>query len=185
MDTALVVGIFTLIIVGVILYQAARFLKGKLELKLINDSLSSGEAFKGDVAVTAKKPMRGQLKIALVARKKKRKTRANANNTTQYKWVEVYRRDEVLESRREFPAGFSQNYTFEILAPTSSEARQGGASLRATAEALDDGMMSSVLNLAASAADMLQRPIYWHIEARLEVDGVDLYTKQKVYINLN
>ena len=45
--------------------------------------------------------------------------------------------------------------------------------------------MSSVLNLAASAADMMQSRLYWHIEARLEVEGVDLYTKQKVYINLS
>lgn len=185
MDTTLVIGIFALIIIGVILYQVARFLKGKLELKLIKDSVSSGDALKGSVTVTAKKPMRGQLRVALVARKKKRKTGASTNDTTQYKWVEVYRRDEVLEGKREFPAGFSQNYAFEILAPTSSEARQGGASLRATAEALDDGMMSSVLNLAASAADMMQSRLYWHIESRLEVDGVDLYTKQKVYINLS
>ena len=184
MDT-LVIGIFALIIIGVILYQVARFLKGKLELKLIKDSVSSGDALKGGVTVTAKKPMRGQLRVALVARKKKRKTGASTNDTTQYKWVEVYRRDEVLEGKREFPAGFSQNYTFEILAPTSSEARQGGASIRATAEALDDGTMSSVLNLAASAADMMQGRLYWHIEARLEVEGVDLYTKQKVYINLS
>ena len=184
MDT-LVIGIFALIIIGVILYQVARFLKGKLELKLIKDSVSSGEALKGGVTVTAKKPMRGQLRVALVARKKKRKTGASTNDTTQYKWVEVYRRDEVLEGKREFPAGLSQNYTFEILAPTSSEARQGGASIRATAEALDDGMMSSVLNLAASAADMMQSRLYWHIAARLEVEGVDLYTKQKVYINLS
>ena len=184
MDT-LVIGIFALIIIGVILYQVARFLKGKLELKLIKDSVSSGDALKGGVTVKAKKPMRGQLKVALVARKKKRKTGASTNDTTQYKWVEVYRRDEVLEGKREFPSGFSQNYTFEILAPTSSEARQGGASIRATAEALDDGMMSSVLNLAASAADMMQSCLYWHIEARLEVEGVDLYTKQKVYINLS
>ena len=184
MDT-LVIGIFALIIIGVILYQVARFLKGKLELKLIKDSVSSGDALKGGVTVTAKKPMRGQLRVALVARKKKRKTGASTNDTTQYKWVEVYRRDEVLEGKREFPAGFSQNYTFEILAPTSTEARQGGASIRATAEALDDGMMSSVLNLAASAADMMQSRLYWHIEARLEVEGVDLYTKQKVYINLS
>ena len=113
MDT-LVIGIFALIIIGVILYQVARFLKGKLELKLIKDSVSSGDALKGGVTVTAKKPMRGQLRVALVARKKKRKTGASTNDTTQYKWGEVYRRDEVLEGKREFPAGSSQNYTFEI-----------------------------------------------------------------------
>ena len=67
MDT-LVIGIRA-IIIGVILYQVARFLKGKLELKLV-DSVSSGDALKGGVTVTAKKPMRGQLRVALVARRK-------------------------------------------------------------------------------------------------------------------
>ncbi|NBC23004.1 MAG: hypothetical protein GVY21_05960 [Gammaproteobacteria bacterium] len=40
------------------------------------------------------------------------------------------------------------------------------------------------LELARSAADVMQGRIHWHVEAVPEADGVDLSTKRRVEINL-
>ena len=52
------------------------------------------------------------------------------------------------------------------------------------ADKAGEGMMGSVMKMAAGAADMMQGRIYWHVEARMDVDGVDLYSKEKVDLNL-
>jgi hypothetical protein len=49
---------------------------------------------------------------------------------------------------------------------------------------LGDGLAGSMMKMAAGAADMMQGRIHWHIEARLDVPGIGLYTKAEVDLNL-
>ena len=180
-----IIGAVVVVIIGAIIaYYIARFMKGKLTLELSRNAAASGESLSGRVDVEAKKAMRGLLKVSLVGREK-RKTRSHSSNNHSTEWVEVYRQDQILEETCDFPAGFSHSYDFEIIAPTSEQARQGGGMLKAAAEKAGDGMMGSMMKMAASAADMMQGGIYWHAEARMDVDGVDLYTKEKVNVNLH
>ncbi len=176
-------GVFAVIIIIVIGYYAARFMKGKLAIELARSAADSGDTLSGSINLTAKKSMQGALTVSLVGQEKRRKRRHNSDQD-QIEWEEVYRQDQIVEETREFPAGFSQSYQFEILAPTATEARQGSAALRAAAESAGEGIVGSMLNMAAGAADMMQAPIYWHIETRLDVKGVDLFAKRKVSVNL-
>lgn len=175
-------GIVVGVLVAVIAYYMARFMKGKLAMELSRNAAASGEPLAGRVDLEAKKSIHGLLKVSLVGREKRTKRDHDGDKSTE--WVEVYRQDRILEETRDFGAGYTQTYEFEIVAPTSAEARRGGAVMREMAEKAGDGVMGSVMKMAAGAADMMQGRIYWHMEARLDADGVDLYTKEKVTVNL-
>ncbi len=41
-----------------------------------------------------------------------------------------------------------------------------------------------VMNLAAGAVDLTSGRLVWHLEARLDVRGIDLYAKKQVTVNL-
>ncbi len=178
-------GILAFILFVVIANHVAKFMKGKIVLHLTRNAASSGESLTGQVDLTVKKATRGFLKVTLVGQEERRKTndddREQEHNT---EWVEIYRQDQVLEETRDFPAGFTQSYQLEIIAPSAAEVRQGGAALHDVAESLGEGLMSSVMKMAAGAADMIQRPIQWHVEARLDVTGVDLCATRKASVNL-
>ena len=167
------------IIVGVILYYGARFMKGKLALELPRGTVQSGEPLSGRVNLTVKKSIRGLLRVSLIGREKKRGREGNSS-----RWVEIYRQDHILEEARDFTMGFRQRYEFEIVAPTSDEARQSTAALHAAAEEMGDGVMGSVVKMAAKMENMTRGRIHWHVEARLDMDGVDLYVERKVRVNL-
>ena len=179
----IIIAAVILIIGGVAAYYIARFMKGKLELELSRDSASSEELITGRVTLEAKKNIHGLLKVSLVGREK-RKKRSSTSDNDSTEWVEVYRYDHVLEETRDFEPGFRQDYSFDLLAPTAAEVRSGGAALKGMAEAAGDGIMGGVLKAAAGAADFMSGRVYWHVESRLDADGVDLYTKEKCHVNL-
>jgi hypothetical protein len=179
----IVVGVIVLAILAVVAYYMARFMKGRLKLNLSRNTAGSGESFSGDVSLEAKKSIHGLLKISLVGREEQRR-RSSSRDGDSTEWVEVYRQDCILEEARDFPSGFTKTYSFEMVAPTSSEARQGGSMLREMGEKAGDGVMGSMVKMAASVADMTRGRLKWHVESRLDADGVDLFTKQKVHVNL-
>lgn len=176
-------AVIGVVILSIVIYYIARHLKGKLILEISRSSANSGESFAGRIDLTTKKATRGFLKVSLVGREKRRTRRAGDDND-RVEWKEIYRQDQIVEETRDFPAGFHQTYQFEITAPTAAEARRGGAAIRQAAEGLGEGTMGSVLKMAANAADMFQGRVYWHLEARLDVPGVDLYAKQNASVNL-
>ena len=96
----------------------------------------------------------------------------------------MYRDDLVLEESREFPAGFSRDYPFELTAPSRSVARSGAGMLNELAGKTGSEVMDNVLKVAAGFAKHTASRIYWRIEARLDAEGVDLYSKQTVQLNL-
>lgn len=177
-----IIGIIVLILGGIIAYYVARFMKGKLTLVLSRNSASSEELISGTVSLEAKRPIHGLLKVSLVGQEKR--TRRKSNGDKDSDWVEVYRYDHVLEETRDFEPGFTQDYSFDLLAPTSAEVRSGSGMLRAAAGAAGDGLVGGMLQAAAGAASFMAGRIHWHVESRLDADGVDLFTKEKCTINL-
>jgi hypothetical protein len=181
MSLLIVFGVIVVgILVAVILYYGARFMKGKLALELSRRTASSGEPLSGGVNLTVKKSIRGLLRVLLIGREKQR-GRGDRNSS---RWVEVYRQDNILEETRDFTPSVMQNYQFELIAPTSAEARQNVATLHAAAEEMGDGVLGSVVKMAAKMENMTRGRIHWHVEARLDMDGVDLYAERKVRVNL-
>ena len=184
MGLLIVLGvIFVGILVGLILYYGARFMKGKLALELSRSTASSSEPLSGRVNLTVKKSIRGLLQVSLIGFERRRGRRHGGSRNSS-RWVEVYRQDHILEETRDFTMGLRQSYEFEIVAPTSAEARHHAATLHAAAEEMGDGVMGSVVKMAAKIENMTRGRILWHVEARLDMDGVDLYVKRKVRVNL-
>jgi hypothetical protein len=175
-------GVIAVIVAAILAYYGARYLKGRLELEMLRDSAASNETLAGRIYLEAKKPMRGSLKVSLVGREQRRRRNRENQDTTE--WVEVYRHDLVLEETRDFAPGFTQEYRFELQAPTAAEARRGGDLIRQAAAEVGDGVLGSVMQMAAGAADMMQGRIVWHVEGRVDVKGVDLYAKRQVTVNL-
>ena len=179
----IIIAIVVLVLGGIIAYQVARFMKGKLTIELSRDTANSEELISGSVSLEAKKNIRGLLKVSLVGREKRTRRDSDGDRKTEY--VEVYRYDHVLEETRDFEPGFQQTYPFDLLAPTSAEVRSGAAALQGMAAAAGDGLAGGVLKAAAGAASFMAGRVYWHVESRLDADGVDLYTKEKCHVNLN
>ncbi|MGB0766617.1 MAG: hypothetical protein ACPGYV_02780 [Phycisphaeraceae bacterium] len=177
-----IIAVVVLVLGGVAAYFIARYMKGNLTLELSRDSASSEQTLSGTLTVEAKKEIHGLLKVSLVGREKRTRRKSNGDKDTD--WVEVYRFDQVIEETRGFEAGFREVYAFELLAPTTAEVRSRGAALKNMAASAGDGAMGSVLKAAAGAASVMGGRIYWHVEARLDAKGVDLYSKQKCHVNL-
>lgn len=178
----IVIAILILALGGFAAYYLARFMKGRLKLQLSQSNADSEQLIAGTLSLEAKRNIRGLLKVSLVAREKKVRRDRDGDKSTEY--VEVYRYDHILEEERDFPAGYVQDYVFDLLAPTQAEVRSGATALKHAAAAAGDGVMGSVLKVASSAASVMGGRLYWHVESRLDADGVDLYTKEKCTINL-
>lgn len=181
MGAPVVISAAVILALGGAAYVFARYLDGRIRLELTRDTVDSGQDLDGRVTIEARRPIRGLLRVSLVGREKRRRRRSGESERVE--WVEVYRQDQVVEESREFPAGVRETHAFQLLAPTRVEARRGG-SVDHVAEQTGDTVMSSVLRVAARAADALHGRIYWHVEARLEADGIDLSTKRKIDIDL-
>ena len=90
------------IIVGVILYYGARFMKGKLALELPRSTVQSGEPLSGRVNLTVKKSIRGLLRVSLIAREKQRGRghHRSSGDRNSSSWLEVYRKRIISSKRR-------------------------------------------------------------------------------------
>lgn len=180
-----IIGAVVLIAIAVAGYYILRFMKGKIELRVTNSSAASGEPIKGSVSVVAKKELQGRLTVSLVCTEESRKERQSHGDDdddgdTKYETTqeEIFREQQVLEDREVFSPTNSKEYQFNILAPTASESGQRGSSQHG-----GGGMIGTLLNMAASASDS-HTNYFWHVEARLDVKGIDLFAKQEVNVRV-
>ena len=179
-DGSVILVIIGIVLLGIIAYYVARFLKGKLTLELSSATVASKQPLSGTLTVHAKKNIHGMLIVALVGqvRKTVRKRKGNSSEL-----VDVFRQETVLEEEREFPVGFTEQYQFTFVAPTSTEARSGQGVLRNVAEKVG-GTWGAVMNVGANMVGEMQGRIEWHVEARLDAKGVDLYAEKNITVNL-
>ena len=181
-----IIGAVVLIAISVATYYILRFMKGKIELHVTNSSAASGEPIKGSVSVVAKKELQGRLTVSLVCIEESRQQKRNygdddddADNKYETTQQEIFRKQQVLEDMETFSPTNSQEYQFNILAPMASESGQRGSS-----EHGGGGMIGTLLNMAASASDS-HSDYLWHVEARLDVKGIDLFAKQEVNVRVS
>lgn len=150
-------------------YFLARHLRGKIKLNLPVTGFDPGDPIKGSFELHAKKPISGKrLIVSLIGTQHIRTKRGDKTETRTH---EVYRKEEIIEEAREYPAGYRNNYTFELAAPKSGESELPGG-----------GLMKTL----ASAANMIgnQRiQMRWKLEARLVAKGIDLVGSRRVHVN--
>lgn len=181
-----IIGAVVLIAISVATYYILRFMKGKIELRLINSSAASGEAIKGSVSIVAKKELQGRLTVSLVCTEESRQQKRSfgsdddddddtGHETTR---EEIFRKKQVLEDMEAFSPNNSEEYKFELRVPTASESGQ-----RNLPQHEGGGMVGTLLNMAASAADS-HSEYYWHVEARLDMKGIDLFAKKEVNVRV-
>ncbi len=173
MSTEIVVGtVAGIVVVGVIALFIFSYLKGSVKLSLENTSASRGESIKGSLALNAKKAIEGNgLSVWLIAHEKTDTRDSEGEKRTRSR--EIYRDTVNLESSKDYPAGFSDEYAFEFKIPDSSE---------------EDISESSSLDQAAQFIGKLinneRKYIEWSIKARLDAKGIDLQTSRQVFVDI-
>ncbi len=75
METYIIGGTFAVILVAIGGYFLARFMKGSVDLELARSAAESGQPLTGQAKLTAKRPIRGLLRVSLVGRDKRRQRR--------------------------------------------------------------------------------------------------------------
>ena len=153
--------------------------KGKISLDLSKGTVCSGERLTGRLTIGIKKPVRGLLNVSLVGKE----NRPRGGGSSGSRSVEVYRNDQIVEETRDFPSEFSKTYHFEFIPPTATEARRENAVLAELAKQ-SEGPMGSIMKLTAASNSVFQRRIHWSIESRLDAEGIDLYQKKKLRVDL-
>ena len=178
-----VIGVLVLVVVAIAAYYILRFMKGKLELHLSHSSATSGEPIQGSVRVEAKKELHGRLKVSLVCVEEYREYKSNhgdddeEGDREEVNREEIFRKEHILEKTGTFSPGDPQEYQFEMIVPHASDftGRGSGSAGR--------GLVGTMLSMAdASGHD--RREYHWHVEARLDVKGVDLFAKKRVNVRL-
>ena len=147
-------------------YYIVRYLKGSITIFLPGTAFGPGGQVEGSFELITRQEVRGNsLTAALVATETTRQR--GHNGKTHSHTHEVHRSGQTLEHAKVYPAGFTARYDFKIPVPAGS-ARMGG-----------DSMLGQALELFNS----IGRSISWRIEVRLDAEGVDLASSQKVTIN--
>jgi hypothetical protein len=155
---------------AIIIYFVMRYLRGSITLTLDSTAFSPGDVIKGSFVLLTRKQIQGnKLIVSLIGDKT---TKIYKDDKTESRTREIHRSEKLIESAREYPAGYTKEQSFEIPIP----GQNGNAS------------NNSALGQVLSAASMLinDRDTFytWRVEARLDAQGVDLAKNQKITINM-
>ena len=171
-DSSILTIIITVAAIALIATGAfflARYLRGKIKLQLPVTGFNPGDTIKGSFELHAKKPITGKrLIVRLTGTKHIRTKRGDKTETHSH---EIFRKEELIEESRDYPAGFRESYAFEIAAPQSGQSEVPGGDL---------------LKTLSSTVDMIGNrrvEIRWKLEARLIAKGLDLVGSRRIYIN--
>ena len=181
-------GVIALIVLGIVAYYVARFMKGRLRLDLGGKTLfRSNDRIEGDVTLKIKQATRGLLKISLVGFHEVRKGRTSSGGISTT-WQEFFREDEVLEEEKDFQPGFVKSYGIGLAVPTSSQVHVSQEAYAETHAGLDPAILPEALKTLVEKATAndgyIRNRIRWKVEGRLDADGVDLFTSQRIRLDL-
>ncbi len=147
----------------------ARHLRGKIKLSLPVTGFNPGDPIKGSFELHAKKPISGKrLIVRLIGTQHIRTKRGDKTETRSH---EVYRKEEIIEESRDYPAGFRNSYNFELTAPKSGQSE------------LPDNDLAKTLLSTAKMIGNRRVQMRWKLEARLVAKGIDLVGSRRVYVN--
>lgn len=160
----LIVGALLLAAAGVGAYYLARYLKGSIRITLSRNSFNAGEAVEGSFELLARKEISANALTASVAAYetvRERDFRGRSKTHTR----EIYRTGQTLEQARVYPAGYRGGYRFRIPLPDGHFGAGGP-------------MLGSTLGFLSGAS----RNVSWKVEIRLDAEGVDLASSEKIYV---
>lgn len=183
----LIFGVIGLIIIGIAAYYIMRFLKGSIKLHLDKRGFNLGEIVKGSFILNTKKEVMGNtLTVALIGTKHIKYHNNDEHSRNRDSTIEIYNNQIMIEQGMTYSAGFSQKYDFEIPTPPAagnSAHKQDGADSK-----INDVLNSSAFKMASSAMQFMSDKSIsysWLVEVRLDIDGVDIATSEKVFVNMD
>tara|TARA_B100000902_G_scaffold195187_1_gene186496 strand:+ start:289 stop:825 length:537 start_codon:yes stop_codon:yes gene_type:complete len=171
-NTSLIVicTILGLLLVGVIAYFVMRFLRGSIKLTMPQTSFGAGQMISGSFDLMTKKSIQGnQLFVTLRGVKE---TKIRDGEKTRTRRDEIYCDQVTLEDAREYPAGYSAKYDFQISTPNVQ-----------SPEFMNSGIGQALVSAFRLLSDRRTR-IKWRVEARLDAKGIDLAASKSVQLNL-
>ena len=171
-NTSLIVicTVLGLLLVGVIAYFVMRFLRGSIKLTMPQTSFGAGQMISGSFDLMTKKSIQGnQLFVTLRGVKE---TKIRDGEKTRTRRDEIYCDQVTLEDAREYPAGYSAKYDFQIATPNVQ-----------SPEFMNSGIGQTLVSAFRLLSDRRTR-IKWKIEARLDAKGIDLAASKSVQLNL-
>ena len=171
-NTSLIVicTVLGLLLVGVIAYFVMRFLRGSIKLTMPQTSFGAGQMISGSFDLMTKKSIQGnQLFVTLRGVKE---TKIRDGEKTRTRRDEIYCDQVTLEDAREYPAGYSAKYDFQISTPNVQ-----------SPEFMNSGIGQALVSAFRLLSDRRTR-IKWRVEARLDAKGIDLAASKSVQLNL-
>jgi hypothetical protein len=171
-NTSLIVicTVLGLLLVGVIAYFVMRFLRGSIKLTMPQTSFGAGQMISGSFDLMTKKSIQGnQLFVTLRGVKE---TKIRDGEKTRTRRDEIYCDQVTLEDAREYPAGYSAKYDFQISTPNLQ-----------SPEFMNSGIGQALVSAFRLLSDRRTR-IKWRVEARLDAKGIDLAASKSVQLNL-
>lgn len=181
-------AVVAIVIISIVGYYIARFMKGSLKLELNQKSVSSRDQITGALTVKLKKLIYvDRLYVGLLGERQVRShSHSSSGSSTSTKWVEFYRDEVDVIMDQELQPGFENRYDFSINAPSESHVMTGGQAIAKVAENMEDGIAKSIatgIGALASSTGMSGRK-RWRVISRLEMKGVDLATSKKIHVSL-
>jgi hypothetical protein len=164
----LVIVVFGGVLAAVIIYHVLRYLRGSIKLSLPCTAFNPGDAIAGSFELMTKKEIQGnKLIVSLIGMKT---VRTHHEGKKRTRTEEVYRDEVVIEGKKNYFAGYTATYAFQVKAPN----------LQAP-----DFLNSHVGQILGATIRLLSDQssgITWKVEARLDAKGVDLATSRPVSI---
>jgi hypothetical protein len=159
------------VLLAVLAYYIARFMKGTMKLALSRTTFNPGDIITGRFDLHTKKEIEGNKLIVSLIGVQITKHYENGKHRTHSR--EVYRDEVLVEGPKVYPAETTAVYDFKIAAPNM----QSPEFMNST--------VGQALTVAFSLLGNRSARMQWKIEARLDAQGVDLATSQAITINSN
>ncbi len=166
---AIVAGV---VVLAIIAYFIARFLRGTIKLTLVRTAFNPGDTITGSFDLHAKKAIEGNKLVVRLIGTQITETSREEKTGTDTDSKEIYRDEVVVEGARAYPAGHMATHQFEIATPQT----QTPEFLNSTTGQI----LSSALRFATNNSTRIK----WQIEVRLDAKGIDLATSKPVTINI-
>lgn len=173
-EIIIVFSLAILVFLGIGIYYILRFMKGSLKINLNKKSFCSNDCISGLVELKAKKEIQSnRLYVSLIAQRRER--RYSSNGKTNYRWINVYTQEKEIESSKNYTAGFSNKYNFELKVPFKSEV-EGSLNV-------ENEVLKTIVKVASALSNTGR--LRWKLECRLDAEGVDLYSKKNISVSLS
>lgn len=164
-----ILAVLAALVIAVIAYQVARFMRGTIRLSLPRTAFNPGDKIAGSFDLHAKKAIQGKrLFVRLVGIQL---TQTRRDGKTQTRSREIYRDEVLVEEATDYPADYRKVYNFEISAPDMQS------------PAFLDSAAGQALTAAFRLLSDRSTYLKWKVEARLEARGIGLVAARPVTVN--